>query len=550
MAILLFLKLLGSLALLAFGLKVMVGGLQRYPRSLWRHYPARVADSRAGGLLMGTVAAGGLLSPVVSVLMAAAWADAGLLSLGRAVPVVLGATFGAGLAAWGLSQADGGMGGFDGMVLLILLSALALSAVRKDGCRSAGRCLLGLSLVLLGWGLLQGSVPGTVGEAARGYVTSYCVGHGASLSERPALLLVLAGALFTLCVQSPVAVLAGAMMLCPDGQGDSHASFALTLGSQLGAAVTPTLVTAVSGGYRARRVAVVYLLSVVFGVVCAGVLLGPWCDRLGAHVVPVTLCASGAASALLVWAARWPERVACHLVSPRGGEEERVLPHIEGGLPATAGEALRRAALEVGLFTRRVHVLFGMVRDLQNTTGGGDFARQTGRAEDYAATLQRMEAHIAGYLDLTWESWPMAERRAEAVRLRREVACLGGMLGCCHRLLGVTDYNFHSRASFTARQREHIGQMFQFVNEAMLQMPALRDGTVDADAGQMAADIEREINSFRDQLRMQNALDIANREYTSAVGIIYMDIIMECERLADYVACVTSPLPLPEEQRK
>ena len=81
-------------------------------------------------------------------------------------------------------------------------------------------------------------------------------------------------------------------------------------------------------------------------------------------------------------------------------------------------------------------------------------------------------------------------------------------------------------------------------------MPALRDGTADADAGQMAADIEREINSFRDQLRMQNALDIANREYTSAVGIIYMDIIMECERLADYVACVTSPLPLPEEQRK
>ena len=286
MAILLFLKLLGSLALLAFGLKVMVGDLQRYPRSLWRHYPARVADSRAGGLLMGTVAAGGLLSPVASVLMAAAWADAGLLSLGRAVPVVLGATFGAGLAAWGLSQADGGMGGFDGMVLLILLSALVLSAVRKDGCRSAGRCLLGLSLVLLGLGLLQGSVPGTVGEAARGYVTSYCVGHGASLSERPAVLLVLAGALFTLCVQSPVAVMAGAMMLCPDGQGDSHASFALTLGSQLGAAVTPMLVTAVSGGYRARRVAVV---SVVRGFRCGlcrravGALVRPFGSACGSR---------------------------------------------------------------------------------------------------------------------------------------------------------------------------------------------------------------------------------------------------------------------------
>ena len=36
----------------------------------------------------------------------------------------------------------------------------------------------------------------------------------------------------------------------------------------------------------------------------------------------------------------------------------------------------------------------------------------------------------------------------------------------------------------------------------------------------------------------QNITDVNNHEYTYAVGTIYMDLINECEKLADYVVNV------------
>jgi phosphate:Na+ symporter len=50
--------------------------------------------------------------------------------------------------------------------------------------------------------------------------------------------------------------------------------------------------------------------------------------------------------------------------------------------------------------------------------------------------------------------------------------------------------------------------------------------------------IENEINNFRAQLKSQNIIDVNNHEYTYAVGTIYIDIINECEKLADYVVNV------------
>ena len=47
--------------------------------------------------------------------------------------------------------------------------------------------------------------------------------------------------------------------------------------------------------------------------------------------------------------------------------------------------------------------------------------------------------------------------------------------------------------------------------------------------------IENEINNYRNQLKNQNILDVNNKEYDYQMGVYYMDIIAECEKLVDYV---------------
>ena len=50
--------------------------------------------------------------------------------------------------------------------------------------------------------------------------------------------------------------------------------------------------------------------------------------------------------------------------------------------------------------------------------------------------------------------------------------------------------------------------------------------------------IENERNNYRNQLKDQNVLDVNNKEYNYQMGVHYMDIISECEKLGDYVVNV------------
>ena len=50
-----------------------------------------------------------------------------------------------------------------------------------------------------------------------------------------------------------------------------------------------------------------------------------------------------------------------------------------------------------------------------------------------------------------------------------------------------------------------------------------------------AENIENEINNFRDLLKSQNTINVTEHKYDYLIGINYMDIILECEKMGDYI---------------
>ena len=91
---------------------------------------------------------------------------------------------------------------------------------------------------------------------------------------------------------------------------------------------------------------------------------------------------------------------------------------------------------------------------------------------------------------------------------------------------------------FTETQYERIHQMMELTDQALTQMNQLMGGRKESFDINRTRNIENEINNYRNQLKAQNIADINNHEYTYAVGTIYMDLINECEKLADYVVNV------------
>jgi phosphate:Na+ symporter len=61
--------------------------------------------------------------------------------------------------------------------------------------------------------------------------------------------------------------------------------------------------------------------------------------------------------------------------------------------------------------------------------------------------------------------------------------------------------------------------------------------------------IEHEINNYRNQLKTQNVVDVNNKEYDYQMGVHYMDIIGECEKLGDYVVNVVEAYAEVKEKK-
>jgi phosphate:Na+ symporter len=78
--------------------------------------------------------------------------------------------------------------------------------------------------------------------------------------------------------------------------------------------------------------------------------------------------------------------------------------------------------------------------------------------------------------------------------------------------------------------------MFDLTDKALSQMMVvLKDRHRDVNS---TYNIENEINNFRTQLKTQNIIDVNDQKYDYQLGVHYMDIILECEKLGDYVVNV------------
>ena len=107
----------------------------------------------------------------------------------------------------------------------------------------------------------------------------------------------------------------------------------------------------------------------------------------------------------------------------------------------------------------------------------------------------------------------------------------------------------HTQEDFTEKQKEHIQNMMSLCEDAIEQMNVVvkygEQRYVDLNK---SYNLEHEINNYRNQLKNQNILDINNRLYDYQMGVYYMDIIAECEKLGDYIINVIEATGIREKK--
>jgi phosphate:Na+ symporter len=230
-------------------------------------------------------------------------------------------------------------------------------------------------------------------------------------------------------------------------------------------------------------------------------------------------------------------------------EEDFRLHFITAGFMKTPELSILEAQKEIQSFSERMQRMFGMVRELltlsssatakSNKAQTGDFNKLFTRIEKYEGISDNMELEIAKYLDQVSDAHLSDDSKAKIRAMLREISELESIGDANYNIARTIARKYQGKQDhFSDKQYDHIYQMMELTDEALTQMNRLMAGRKESYDVNRTFNLENEINNYRNQLKSQNINDVNNHEYTYAVGTIYMDVVNECEKLADYVVNV------------
>ena len=543
-------KLLGALGLLIFGMKMMSDALQKMAGPQLRHMLGKMTANRLAGMLTGTMVTCAVQSSSATTVMTVSFVSAGLLTLGQAISVIMGANIGTTLTAWIMSL------GYNVDLSNIIFPAfmLGIILIYRKRQRYVGDFLFGIAFMF--WSLIMLSAAGKEldlehNEAVVAFFASF------DTSSHLTILAFLAiGTVITCIVQSSAAVMAITILLCSTGVLPIHLGIALVMGENIGTTATANL-AAMGSGLEARRAALAHLMFNVFGVFWVLCVFNPFvngvCYLAGydpsasgqATRLPVVLamfhtCFNVTNTLLLIGFIPQLERVVRWLL-PQKAEttsDGQNLKYIQAGPMATPEIAVFEAEKETTLFAERMHAMFAMVTQLMDDTHADSFDEKYAAIEREEDISDKTEQAIADYLAQLSNDHLSDTTKQKIRQMLREVSELESIGDACYKIGRTLARHRELSLAFVTSQSDNLHMMRDLTNNALQQMCKVMHGHRSEHNINETYRIENEVNLLRNRLKEENIQAINNHEYSYALGTLYFDIISEMEKLCDYIVNV------------
>lgn len=541
------LRLIGSLGLFLYGMKTMSEGLQKFAGDRLRRILTAMTTNRVTGMLTGVLITALIQSSSATTVMVVSFVNAGLLTLGQSIGVIMGANIGTTVTAWIIS-ALGFKIDIAAFALPMLAFAIPLFFSSKSQRKSMGEFIFGFAFLFMGLQSLKVNAPDLgANPDMLAFVQNYT-----DLGFFSIILFLIIGAVLTMIVQASAATMAITLIMCANGWIDYHLGVALVLGENIGTTITANL-AALTGNTQARRAALAHLVFNVFGVMWVLLLFYPFTDCVSwfvEHVMGMTdpavavsfkLAAFHTAfnisnTFIMIWFVHFIEKTVCSLIKPKMEDEEYRLRYISGGMLSTAELSILQAHKEMSLFAERTARMLNMVKELFYEKNEEAFLKIYARVEKYESISDRMEIEIANYLTQVSEGRLSSESKEEIRLMLRAVSEIESIADSCNNMARSIKRRNEFKSVFTDEQNQHMDYMFKLVSKALHRMIYVlsKNEALHEDINP-SYNIENEINNYRNQLKSRNIEDINNKKYQYQDGVYYMDLVSESEKLADYV---------------
>lgn len=551
-----FLKLIGSLGVFLFGMKLMSEALQKVAGDKMRQILAAMTSNRVKGVLTGIIITTIIQSSSATTVMVVSFVNAGLLSLVQSIGVIMGANIGTTVTAWIISILGFKVSMAEVSLPLIGL-ALPFLFSGKRSRKNIGELVMGFGLLFIGLEFLKSSVPDlNQNPEIFTFLKNYTdLGYGSYL------LFLLIGTLLTIVIQSSSATVALTLIMCANGWITFDIAAAMVLGENIGTTITANLAALVANK-TAKRAALAHMVFNIFGVIWVLSIFPLFLDLIihiskwlkigdpmtSVKAIPMALSLFHTVfnvinMMLLIWFTKFIAKVVTSLIKDKKGQENDVftLKHIKIGLLSTPDASLFQAQQEIALYGRNSQEMFKFVTQYL-TSNEKEFSKEFPKIEKLEDDSDAVEVEIADYLTKVSESKLTTENSQRLRSMYKIVTEVESIADSCLNIAKAFGRRIEQNIEFSESQNNKLRHMFSLVEEAIQVMCNNLRMEYKSVSLKKANELEKAINNYRTILKQEHLTALADKVYDYPTGIIYIDIFSECEKIGDYIINVTESI--------
>ena len=239
---------------------------------------------------------------------------------------------------------------------------------------------------------------------------------------------------------------------------------------------------------------------------------------------------------ILIWFVPQIEKLVSWIIPSPEGEEDFRLKYITGGVLSTPELSLVEARQEIVNFGQICYKGFGWIRKAINEQNFEKFNPINDKLIKYEGITDKIEFEIAAYLNEVskGEVSSAAEDRIKAMyKMIGEMESLGDSGEAMGRML---IRKFTHEKLFTPEILKKLNHMLDLLDNAY---KIMQDNISSAYSTHIdlspAIAAEASINAYRNALRDQNIADLEAGKYHYLVGVYYMDVVSELEKIGDFI---------------
>ena len=573
------LKLIGSLGLFLYGMKLMSESLQKLAGNKMRQILTAMTSNRVTGVLTGVFITALIQSSSATTVMVVSFVNAGLLDLVGSIGVILGANVGTTVTSWLVAVLGLGKFSMSDLALPIIGCTLPLLFSKKRSRKNWGEMFVGFGLLFLSLRFLQESMPTNLQDYPG---VGEFIQKISFLGFRSWMIFLLIGAVLTTIFQSSSATVALTLVICSKGWIGYEDAAAMIMGENIGTTITANLAAAIAN-VQARRAALAHCIINVFGVVWLFAIFTPVLKFIGdlsvtLHLsrynpmysdprllneafspearagvtasinaaMPLVLSlfntlAKGLNVAILIWFTKMIARLVSRIIPPKPGDDTFTLKHIKIGMLSTPDASLFQAKQEISLYGQNTLDMYRKMVQAFDISRG-DYEKEFDKLQLMEDESDQVEVEIADYLTKVSESRLTSEN---SQRVRAMFKIVSEIESVADSILNVSKAIYRRNEqgiTFPEELSNKLKHMLALVDDSIVTMCTNLTTEYKVVNPKKAYELEKAINDYRTILKQEHLIAIEEKRYDYSTGILYNDIFAECEKIGDYTINVTQAM--------